>query len=59
LTQATTEKDMDQLSIQDEADAQWLQERGVPSLQEPFLQKYLQGRDALVDQEKKQRSGSS
>ncbi|KAH0337984.1 Metallo-dependent hydrolase, partial [Aureobasidium melanogenum] len=47
---------MDQLSIQDDADAQWLAERGVPSFEEPFLQKYLQGRDALINQEKKQRS---
>lgn len=48
---------MDQLSIQDDADAQWLADRGVPSFEEPFLQKYLQGRDALINQEKKQRSG--
>lgn len=52
-------QNMDQLSIQDDADAQWLKERGVPSFEEPFLQKYLQGRDALIDQEKKQRSGQS
>lgn len=30
---------------------------GIPAKTEPFLQKYLQGRDALIAQEKKQRSG--
>jgi len=54
-----TSHNMDQLSIQDDADTQWLKERGVPTFEEPFLQKYLQGRDALINQEKKQRSGSS
>jgi adenosine deaminase CECR1 len=29
---------------------------GIPSLDEPFLQKYLDGRDALIAQEKRQRS---
>jgi adenosine deaminase CECR1 len=35
----------------------WAQAEGVPSLSDPFIQKYLSGRDALVAQEKKQRSG--
>lgn len=35
----------------------WAQAEGVPSLSDPFIQKYLSGRDALVEQEKKQRSG--
>ncbi|KAL5119715.1 hypothetical protein ACEQ8H_002321 [Pleosporales sp. CAS-2024a] len=34
----------------------WAQAEGVPSLTDPFIQKYLSGRDALVEQEKKQRS---
>jgi adenosine deaminase CECR1 len=29
---------------------------GIPSLDEPFLQKYMDGRDALIEQEKRQRS---
>jgi adenosine deaminase CECR1 len=29
---------------------------GIPSLDEPFLQKYMDGRDALIAQEKQQRS---
>lgn len=35
----------------------WERVEGVPSLSDPFIQKYLSGRDALVQQEKKQRSG--
>lgn len=31
----------------------------VPSVDEPFIQKYLSGRDALIAQEKKQRSGNA
>ena len=38
-------------------DEEWVQAEGVPSLSDPFIQKYLQGRDALVQQEKRQRSG--
>ncbi|KAH4602220.1 hypothetical protein HBH82_163950 [Parastagonospora nodorum] len=34
----------------------WAQAEGVPSATDPFIQKYLSGRDALVEQEKKQRS---
>lgn len=40
-------------------DEEWAQAEGVPSLSDPFIQKYLQGRDALVQQEKRQRSGWS
>jgi adenosine deaminase CECR1 len=29
---------------------------GIPSLNEPFIQKYMDGRDALIAQEKRQRS---
>ena len=35
----------------------WERAEGVPALTDPFIQKYLSGRDALVQQEKKQRSG--
>lgn len=38
-------------------DDDWEKAEGVPSLSEPFIQKYMSGRDALVQQEKKQRSG--
>jgi len=46
---------MDQLDIEDEDT--WAKQQGVPSFEEPFIQKYLQGRDALIAQEKRQRSG--
>ena len=39
------------------SDEDWEKAEGVPSLSEPFIQKYMSGRDALVQQEKKQRSG--
>lgn len=31
---------------------------GLPAKDEPFINKYLGGREALIDQEKQQRSGS-
>ncbi|CAI9630332.1 adenosine deaminase family protein [Alternaria burnsii] len=37
-------------------DDEWAKAEGVPSLSDPFIQQYLQGRDALVQQEKRQRS---
>lgn len=49
------EPDLDDLDINDDDEA-WLEEEGVPSIDEPFIQKYLDGRDALVAQEKRQRS---
>jgi adenosine deaminase CECR1 len=39
------------------SEEEWAQAEGVPQLSDPFIQKYLQGRDALVQQEKRQRSG--
>jgi hypothetical protein len=41
------------------ADDGWERAEGVPDPTDPFIQKYLAGRDALVQQEKKQRSGPS
>lgn len=40
-----------------EDDEEWAKQEGVPSFKEPFIQKYLEGRDALIATEKKQRSG--
>lgn len=55
------EEKLDNLSIEDEdewnSDDEWHKETGVPRLSDPFIQKWLTGRDALVAQEKKQRSG--
>lgn len=39
-------------------DDEWEEvEQDLPAKDEPFIKKYLLGRDALIDQEKKQRSG--
>lgn len=39
-------------------DDEWVEvEQGVPGKDEPFIQKYLSGREALIKEEKKQRSG--
>ena len=32
-------------------------EKGIPQVEDHFIQTYLNGRDALVEQEKKQRHG--
>lgn len=40
-------------------DEMWAREEGIPSLAEPFIQKYLDGRDSLIAQEKQQRSDHS
>ncbi len=34
---------------------EWELEEGIPQLEDPFIQKYLAGREALIEQEKKQR----
>ncbi|KAF1988553.1 Metallo-dependent hydrolase [Aulographum hederae CBS 113979] len=39
-----------------EDDASWEAAEGVPSMEDNFIQNWLEGRDALVAQEKKQRS---
>ena len=39
------------------ADINWELEEGVPQVEDPFIQKYLSGRDALILHEQKQRHG--
>ena len=41
------------------SDSDWELEEGIPQPHEPVIQKYFQGRDALIAQEDKHRSGSS
>lgn len=41
----------------EEKNLQWELEEGIPQMTDPFIQKYFQGRDALVAQEEKHRSG--
>jgi hypothetical protein len=38
-------------------DEEWEAAEGIPRLEDPFIQQYLNGRDALVAQEKQKRSG--
>lgn len=38
-------------------DTEWELEEGIPQVEEPFIQQYLKGRDALVLEERKQRHG--
>ncbi|KAI9659977.1 MAG: hypothetical protein M1821_001329 [Bathelium mastoideum] len=47
------EHQMENMNLEDE---EYDRAEGLPSLSDPFMQKYLEGRDALVAQEKKQRS---
>ncbi|RVX65755.1 hypothetical protein B0A52_10389 [Exophiala mesophila] len=47
----------DDVSDDESIDSQleWELEEGIPQAEDPFIQKYMQGRQALIDQEKKQR----
>lgn len=38
-------------------DADWELEEGIPQVEDPFIQKYLNGRNSLIAQEQKQRHG--
>ena len=42
-----------------EEDLEWELEEGIPQFEDPFIEKYLTGRDALIEQEKKHRHGES
>lgn len=35
----------------------WELEEGLPQFEDPFIQQYLQGRDALIAEEQKRRHG--
>lgn len=47
----------DELFEDDDEVEDWEVEEGVPQMGDQFIQQYLQGRDALIEQEMKQRSG--
>lgn len=36
---------------------EWELEEGIPQVEDPFIQQYLKGRDALIMEEKKRRHG--
>lgn len=42
----------------DEDELAWQAELGIPQPHDAVIQKYFQGRDALINQEERQRSGS-
>lgn len=42
---------------EEEDSLEWELDNGVPQVRDPFIQKYLQGRHALIEQEHKQRHG--
>ncbi|OAP56166.1 hypothetical protein AYL99_09345 [Fonsecaea erecta] len=39
----------------DDSQLEWEVEQGIPQVDDPFIQKYMAGRQALIEQEKKQR----
>jgi hypothetical protein len=49
--------DLSDMSI--DSNLEWELEEGIPQFEDPFIQKYMQGREALIEQEKKKRHGIS
>jgi len=41
----------------EDQDLDWERDEGIPQFDDPFIQKYLNGRDALIQQEHKLRHG--
>ena len=39
------------------SDKNWELEEGLPQVEDPFIQQYLKGRDALIAEEQKRRHG--
>jgi hypothetical protein len=50
-------EDLSDLSI--DSNLEWELEEGIPQIEDPFIQKYMQGREALIEQEKRKRHGIS
>lgn len=38
-------------------DTDWELQQGIPQVEDPFIQQYLRGRDALIAEEQKRRHG--
>lgn len=53
----STDNTITVFSMRTDEDLKWKMEEGVPRVDDPFIQKYLQGRDALVEEEHRQRHG--
>jgi hypothetical protein len=47
--------DVSDVSI--DSNLEWELDQGIPQPEDPFISKYYQGREALIEQEKKQRHG--
>lgn len=54
-TEMANTEDLSDVSI--DSNLEWELEQGIPQFEDPFIQKYMQGREALIEQEKKQRHG--
>ena len=59
-TETSEASSMDKLDLEENEDSEleWQLEEGIPQTDEPVIQKYFQGRDGLIAQEDKHRSGS-
>jgi adenosine deaminase CECR1 len=56
VARAEQQPNMAEVEQEVDQDALWAEQEGVPTLAEPFIQKFLDGRDALIAEEKRQRS---
>lgn len=54
----STQEENGQEDGNEEASRTWEIEQGIPQPDDPFIEKYFNGRDALIAQEDKHRSGS-
>lgn len=53
---AEIEEERSDVSI--DSGLEWELEQGIPQVDDPFIQKYMRGREALIEQENKQRHGN-
>lgn len=51
------ELEMEDLTLEEQEELDWELAEGIPQASDPFIQKYFDGRDALIAQEDKHRSG--
>jgi len=47
----------EELEVEFDEDLEWELDEGIPQFEDPFIEKYMKGRDALIEQEKKSRHG--
>lgn len=56
---ATTLETESTSDVSIDSNLEWELDQGIPQTEDPFIQKYMQGREKLIEQEKKQRHGNS